>query len=81
LRHAAFEVGYESASQFNRAYSRLYGSPLNPLHQGPAAKKAGVRIEDGQRLTVFATAFQLAKIKAKSVRGILHPDSDCGGLI
>lgn len=24
---AAFEVGYESASQFSREYSRLYGSP------------------------------------------------------
>lgn len=25
--HAAFEVGYESASQFNREYSRLFGQP------------------------------------------------------
>ena len=24
----AFEVGYESASQFNREYSRLFGQPL-----------------------------------------------------
>jgi AraC-like DNA-binding protein len=24
---AAFEVGYESASQFNREYSRLFGAP------------------------------------------------------
>jgi AraC-like DNA-binding protein len=24
---AAFEVGYESASQFNREYSRFYGQP------------------------------------------------------
>jgi AraC-like DNA-binding protein len=24
---AAFEVGYESASQFNREYSRLFGQP------------------------------------------------------
>jgi len=25
----AFEVGYESASQFNRKYSRLFGQPPN----------------------------------------------------
>ena len=27
---AAFEVGYESASQFNREYSRLFGQPHMP---------------------------------------------------
>ncbi len=27
---AAFEVGYESASQFNREYSRLFGQPPMP---------------------------------------------------
>lgn len=25
--HAAFEVGYESVSQFNREYSRFFGAP------------------------------------------------------
>jgi len=25
---AAVEIGYESASQFNREYSRLFGQPL-----------------------------------------------------
>jgi AraC-like DNA-binding protein len=27
---AAFEVGYESASQFNREYSRFFGQPPMP---------------------------------------------------
>jgi AraC-like DNA-binding protein len=39
---AAFEVGYESASQFNREYSRLFGKPpirdiKSSLHAGVAA--------------------------------------------
>jgi AraC-like DNA-binding protein len=40
---AAFEVGYESASQFNREYSRFFGQP--PM-----------RDIKGRRLTAVATA-------------------------
>ena len=36
VREAAFQVGYESASQFNREYSRLFGAP-------PAADAARIR--------------------------------------
>ncbi len=43
---AAFEVGYESASQFNREYSRLFGQPpvrnIRALsHTGRAADRVG----------------------------------------
>jgi AraC-like DNA-binding protein len=37
---AAFEVGYESASQFNREYSRLFGQP--PLRDVNAHRLAGI---------------------------------------
>jgi AraC-like DNA-binding protein len=37
---AAFEVGYESASQFNREYSRLFGQP--PMRDIKARRLAGV---------------------------------------
>jgi AraC-like DNA-binding protein len=37
---AAFEVGYESASQFNREYSRLFGQP--PVRDIKARLLAGV---------------------------------------
>jgi len=37
---AAFEVGYESASQFNREYSRLFGNP--PIRDIKARLLAGV---------------------------------------
>jgi AraC-like DNA-binding protein len=36
---AAFEVGYESASQFNREYSRLFGQP--PIRDVKARRLAG----------------------------------------
>ena len=36
---AAFEVGYESASQFNREYSRLFGQP--PMRDVKASLLAG----------------------------------------
>jgi AraC-like DNA-binding protein len=36
---AAFEVGYESASQFNREYSRLFGQP--PVRDTKARRLAG----------------------------------------
>ena len=36
---AAFEVGYESASQFNREYSRLFGQP--PMRDVKARRFAG----------------------------------------
>jgi len=47
---AAFEVGYESASQFNREYSRFFGQP--PLrdvralrsHNAPPMESAGIRL-------------------------------------
>lgn len=39
--NAAFEVGYESPSQFNREYSRLFGAPplrdINSLLQAAGA--------------------------------------------
>lgn len=37
---AAFEVGYESASQFNREYSRFFGQP--PMRDVKARRLAGV---------------------------------------
>jgi transcriptional regulator GlxA family with amidase domain len=37
---AAFEVGYESASQFNREYSRFFGQP--PMRDVKAHRGAGV---------------------------------------
>ena len=37
---AAFEVGYESASQFNREYSRFFGQP--PMRDIKASRLAGV---------------------------------------
>ena len=36
---AAFEVGYESASQFNREYSRFFGQP--PMRDIKARQLAG----------------------------------------
>jgi AraC-like DNA-binding protein len=36
---AAFEVGYESASQFNREYSRFFGQP--PIRDIKARRVAG----------------------------------------
>jgi transcriptional regulator GlxA family with amidase domain len=36
---AAFEVGYESASQFNREYSRFFGQP--PMRDVKARRSAG----------------------------------------
>jgi AraC-like DNA-binding protein len=36
---AAFEVGYESASQFNREYSRFFGQP--PMRDIKARRVAG----------------------------------------
>jgi len=37
--HAAFEVGYESASQFNREYSRFFGQP--PMRDVRALRMVG----------------------------------------
>jgi AraC-like DNA-binding protein len=38
VRHAAFEVGYESVSQFTRDYARLFGAPpRRDIRQGRAA--------------------------------------------
>ncbi len=39
---AAFEVGYESASQFNREYSRLFGQP--PMRDVKARLMMGVQV-------------------------------------
>jgi AraC-like DNA-binding protein len=43
---AAFEVGYESASQFNREYSRFFGQPpvrdVRLLRQSIAHREAAV---------------------------------------
>jgi AraC-like DNA-binding protein len=36
---AAFEVGYESASQFNREYSRFFGQP--PMRDIKSRRRAG----------------------------------------
>jgi AraC-like DNA-binding protein len=40
---AAFEVGYESATQFNREYSRFFGQP-------PMRDIRGLLSPDGPRL-------------------------------
>ncbi|WP_238325990.1 AraC family transcriptional regulator [Bryobacter aggregatus] len=46
---AAFEVGYESASQFNREYSRFFGQPpmrdIRSLRSSAAAPLEPVRVE------------------------------------
>lgn len=42
---AAFEVGYESASQFNREYSRLFGQP--PMRDVRTLRVAGAAGLDG----------------------------------
>jgi AraC-like DNA-binding protein len=39
---AAFEVGYESASQFNREYSRFFGQP--PMRDVRALRSPGARV-------------------------------------
>jgi transcriptional regulator GlxA family with amidase domain len=36
---AAFEVGYESPTQFNREYSRFFGQP--PIQRCPRAARVG----------------------------------------
>jgi AraC-like DNA-binding protein len=41
---AAFEVGYESASQFNREYSRFFGQP--PMRDIKALLASGVGSEN-----------------------------------
>jgi AraC-like DNA-binding protein len=46
---AAFEVGYESASQFNREYSRLFGQP--PIRDVRTLRSPGV-----QKLELVTTA-------------------------
>jgi AraC-like DNA-binding protein len=38
---AAFEVGYESVSQFNREYSRLFGQP--PMRDARTARSLDVQ--------------------------------------
>jgi transcriptional regulator GlxA family with amidase domain len=38
---AAFEVGYESPTQFNREYSRLFGQP--PIGDVRALRESGTR--------------------------------------
>jgi AraC-like DNA-binding protein len=39
---AAFEVGYESASQFNREYSRFFGQP--PMRDVRALRSPGAPV-------------------------------------
>jgi transcriptional regulator GlxA family with amidase domain len=41
----AFEVGYESASQFNREYRRLFGAP--PVRDITRARRALASAKDG----------------------------------
>lgn len=43
---AAFEVGYESASQFNREYSRFFGQP--PMRDVRALRPRGTKMGDHQ---------------------------------
>ncbi len=44
---AAFDVGYESASQFNREYSRLFGMP--PMRDVKAQRVSGAEMGEGLR--------------------------------
>ena len=44
---AAFEVGYESASQFNREYSRMFGLP--PMRDIKAQRVSGAEMGEGLR--------------------------------
>jgi AraC-like DNA-binding protein len=44
---AAFEVGYESASQFNREYSRLFGQP--PMRDIKARRHANIATRNDSR--------------------------------
>jgi AraC-like DNA-binding protein len=41
---AAFEVGYESPSQFNREYSRFFGQP--PVRDVRALRESGTRYSE-----------------------------------
>lgn len=50
----AFEVGYESASQFNREYSRLFGQP-------PIRDIKALRSPNAPRLESMATASQVSQ--------------------
>jgi AraC-like DNA-binding protein len=50
----AFEVGYESASQFNREYSRLFGQP-------PIRDIKALRLPNSPRLESMTTASQVSR--------------------
>jgi AraC-like DNA-binding protein len=51
---AAFEVGYESASQFNREYSRFFGQP--PMRDMKARRLAiSPATREGSRLASMAS--------------------------
>jgi AraC-like DNA-binding protein len=41
---AAFEVGYESPTQFNREYSRFFGQP--PIRDVHALRESGTRASE-----------------------------------
>ena len=43
LSQIAFDVGYESTSQFSREYARMYGRPPNRDKQGAAARSETIK--------------------------------------
>jgi AraC-like DNA-binding protein len=65
---AAFEVGYESPSQFNREYRRFFGRPPNSRYQGPARRQSR---GDHYRLTLVGLTILLAETAAGSAP---HPE-------
>jgi len=69
---AAFEVGYESASQFNREYSRFFGQP--PMRdirtlRSPSCSAAGVR-----RQSVRLRSSRTPKLRHARTGMIYSPD-------
>lgn len=49
--NAAFEVGYESPSQFSRGYARLFGAPPKRDVVGLGSKAAPAQRSPGARAT------------------------------
>ena len=49
VTHAAYEVGYESVSQFSREYSRFFGQPpMRDVRTLRSAATRELRLEDSQ---------------------------------
>lgn len=64
---AAFEVGYESASQFNRKYSRFFGQP--PVRDNWALRSPGAPLLEGiSNITVSCRLPKASELSRSVVR-------------